>query len=66
MAGGRIRSWSEKSRELVGGERRLTKNRPQGAGSEFSMHRNDDRPALRVPEFDVASPLADLLEANGT
>ena len=30
------------------------------------MHRNDDRPALFVPKFNVASPLADLLEAGTT
>jgi hypothetical protein len=30
------------------------------------MHRNDDRPALFIPKFDVASPLADLLEAGAT
>ena len=60
------RRWLEKCCELVSRERRLTKDRTQGAGSELSMHRNDDRPALFVPKFDVTSPLADLLEAGAT
>ncbi len=30
------------------------------------MHWHDNRPPLFVPELDVASPLADLLEANPT
>ena len=60
------RDRSEEGRELVGRERRLTKDRAQSAGSELSMHWHDDRPPLRVAELDVASPLADLFEANGT